>query len=155
MAYKGKFRPKNTDKYSGDHQNITYRSLWERNAMKWCDLNPDVVKWNSESVVIPYICGTDGKQHRYYLDLAITFKSEKTLLVEIKPNKETKPPKTPKTTKSKVKYLKEALTYTKNTSKWKAARKFAEAHGVEFQIWDEHTLEALGIRTLTKKKKKA
>lgn len=152
-TYKGKYRPKNTEKYAGDPNGITYRSLWERKAMEWCDINPDVIKWNSEGVVIPYVCGTDGKPHRYYLDLAITFKNNKTILVEIKPNKQTQPPSAPKHPRGKNKYLKESLTYVKNVSKWKAASKFAKANDVEFQIWDEYTLNALGIKTVGTKKK--
>ncbi|NDB85179.1 MAG: head completion protein, partial [Alphaproteobacteria bacterium] len=29
MAYKGKFNPKNPNKYKGDPTNIIYRSRWE------------------------------------------------------------------------------------------------------------------------------
>jgi hypothetical protein len=38
--YKGKFRPKNPQKYEGDFRNIVYRSMWERQVLKWCDENP-------------------------------------------------------------------------------------------------------------------
>ena len=71
MAYKGKWKPKNYSKYSGNSKNITYRSLWERQAFKWCDENPNIVKWSSEEVVVPYRSKTDGKAHKYYPDLKI------------------------------------------------------------------------------------
>ena len=65
MAYKGKWKPKNIKKYKGDYTKIVYRSLWERNVFRWMDANPDVIEWNSEEIIVPYICGTDRKFHRY------------------------------------------------------------------------------------------
>ena len=40
----------------------------------------------------PYFYEVDKRYHRYYLDLKITFKEGKTILVEIKPDSQTKPP---------------------------------------------------------------
>ena len=60
MAYKGKWKPKNLEKYEGNPFNITYRSLWERKAFKWCDENPEVRSWSSEEIIVPYISKTDG-----------------------------------------------------------------------------------------------
>ena len=82
MAYRGKFTPKNKDKYVGDYTNITYRSLWERNTFRWIDANNDIVKWNSEEVVIPYRCATDNKMHRYFIDLWFKTKDGKTYIIE-------------------------------------------------------------------------
>jgi len=146
MAYKGKFRPKNKDKYVGDVDAVTYRSLWERNTFRWLDDNDDVVGWNSEEVVIPYICATDGKRHKYHIDLWIKMKDGKTYLVEIKPKSQTKPPKKP--TRRTRRYIKETMTYAKNQSKWKAANEFAKDNGVSFQVWTEETLKGLGIKIL-------
>ena len=47
--------------------------------------------WSSEETVVPYYYEIDKRYHKYYLDLKITFKEGKTILVEIKPEKETKP----------------------------------------------------------------
>ena len=60
-TYSGFFRPKNPAKYSGDYKNIIYRSLWERNVFRWCDENPQILKWVSEEVVIPYYYPLDKK----------------------------------------------------------------------------------------------
>ena len=50
-TYKGKLAAlNNPDKYTGDVKNITYRSMWERNVMKWCDDNPEVLEWAIEQV---------------------------------------------------------------------------------------------------------
>ena len=44
---------------------------------------------------MPYKWDIDKKMHRYFVDLKITFNDNKTILIEIKPNKETSPPKRP------------------------------------------------------------
>jgi len=153
MTYSGRYRIQNISKYEGDHSKVFYRSLWERQAFRWLDENPQVKKWNSEEVVIPYICKTDGKHHRYFVDLKIIFENGKTYLVEIKPEKQTIAPKTPsnntKRTAVSPKYIKEVLGYVKNTSKWEAAEEFCKRKGWIFEVWTEKTLKGLGIKLLT------
>jgi hypothetical protein len=147
MTYKGKYRPKNIDKYKGDHNDIVYRSLWERQTFRWLDENPQIVSWSSESIIIPYRCTTDKKIHRYFVDLKFTTIKGDTFLIEIKPKAQTKPPEI-KSRKTK-RYLKEVLTYMKNESKWKAAKEYALDRGWKFDIWTENTLKSLGIKLLT------
>ena len=142
MAYKGKYKPKNKSKYSGDPTNIIYRSLWERNAFRWCDDNPKVKSWSSEEVVIPYLYEVDKRYHRYFMDLKIVYTDGRTVLVEIKPDKETRPPTGAKRTK---RYINEGMTYVKNMNKWEAANEYAKDRGWEFQIWTEKTLSTMGI----------
>ena len=67
---------------------------------------------------------------------------EKTILVEIKPAKETEPPTGEKRTK---RYINEGLTYIKNMNKWEAANDYAKDRGWEFQIWTEKTLEEMKL----------
>jgi hypothetical protein len=148
MAYKGKYRVINKNKYIGDSSNVIYRSLWERQALKWLDNNENIVAFSSEETVIPYICSTDNKMHRYYMDLTFKTKLGETYIVEIKPNKQTKPPA--KNKKKSKGYIKETLTYVKNHSKWKAAKQFADKKGWIFEIWDENKLKSLGIKILNK-----
>ena len=145
MAYKGKYTIKNTKKYLGDPTKVIYRSLWERQAFKWCETNPRVKKWNSEEIVVPYKCKTDNKIHRYYVDLLVELDNKYIILVEIKPKKETEPPKGKRKTK---KYIREVMTYVKNTSKWEAANQYANHKGWKFQVWTEDTLTNLGIKLL-------
>lgn len=145
MAYKGKYTIKNTKKYLGDPTKVIYRSLWERQAFKWCESNPRVRKWNSEEIVVPYKCKTDNKLHRYYVDLLVELDNKDIILVEIKPKRETVPPKGKRKTK---RYIKEVTTYIKNTSKWEAATQYANHKGWKFQIWTEDTLTNLGIKLL-------
>lgn len=148
MAYSGRYNVLNPKKYKGDHTNVIFRSLWERDVFKWCDSNPKVKAWSSEEVVIPYYYEADKRYHRYFPDLKIIFE-DRTILVEIKPNKETKPPVGEKRTK---KYINEALTYVRNMNKWEAANSFCKDRKWEFQIWTEETLYSMGIMTKPLKK---
>jgi hypothetical protein len=138
----GRFTPKNPKKYRGNPTQIIYRSSWERKFMDYCDLKDSIVEWSSESTVVPYKFDLDGKTHRYFIDFRITVreKDEKlqTYLVEIKPEKKTKPPKEPKRrTKS---FLYESIDYVKNQNKWTAARKHASDRGWKFIILTEKDL---------------
>lgn len=142
MAYSGRYRVKNTSKYKGDVQNVIYRSLWEKHCFKWCDDNPKVKSWSSEEVVIPYLYEVDRRYHRYFMDLKITMTDGKTILVEIKPHKETQPPTGSRRTR---KFITEAATYVKNMNKWEAADEYAKDRGWHFQIWTEKTLSSMGI----------
>ena len=65
MAYSGKYSPKFPKKYKGDPTNITFRSLWERKFMVYCDSNSNVLEWASEEIAIPYISPVDHRPHRY------------------------------------------------------------------------------------------
>jgi hypothetical protein len=95
---------------------------------------PNIVKWSSEEVVIPYLYEVDRKYHRYFMDLKLSTKQGKTFLVEIKPDGQTRPPKGARRTK---RYLTESLTYIKNVNKWEAAEEYAKDRGWEFVIWTE------------------
>lgn len=144
MSYKGKWTPKNTHKYEGDPSKIVFRSLWERQAFRWCDMNSDVRSWSSEEVCVPYRSKLDGKIHRYFVDLKITYNTGKTVLVEIKPKKQVQEPKPPK--RRTKRYLNEVRTYVTNVSKWEHAHEYAENRGWEFEIWTEDNLKRLGIK---------
>jgi hypothetical protein len=129
----GVYSPINESKYKGDAGRIIYRSSWERIAFKWVDTSPDVLKWSSEEIIVPYISPMDNKVHRYYPDMWIQTKNE-TFLVEIKPEKETKCPK-------KGKYFENRIrTYAINKAKWKAANEYAKNKGWSFKIITEKTL---------------
>ena len=146
MSYKGRYKVKNPDKYKGNPTQVIFRSLWERQVFRWCDENPSVLQWSSEEIIIPYRCKTDRKRHRYFPDVYI--RTEDTeYLIEIKPKKETKPPRD-RSRKTK-RYLNEVMTYIKNTSKWEAAEEYCADRGITFQIWTEETLKGMGIKLLT------
>jgi len=75
QKYKGKFTPQNPGKYIGETSNIVYRSMWERRCMKYFDVNPSVIAWASEEVVIPYYDTTTKKVRRYFPDFLIKVKN--------------------------------------------------------------------------------
>jgi hypothetical protein len=120
--------------------------------MRWFDANPAIVRWNSEEVVVPYKCNTDGKWHRYFIDMMIEQSNGDIILVEIKPQKQTIPPKNPK--RKTKKYLNEVSAYIKNTSKWTYAQEYAKSRGWKFQIWTEHTLKNIGVKMINESPKK-
>jgi hypothetical protein len=146
MTYKGRYKIKTPNKYKGNPTKVIYRSSWERQVFKWCDTNPDVLEWSSEEIIVPYRCKTDRKLHRYFPDVYIKTK-DKEYLIEIKPKKETVPPRD-RSRKTK-RYLNEVMTYIKNTSKWDAAEEYCADRGLIFQIWTEETLKGMGIKLLT------
>ena len=141
-TYKGRFRIGNPLKYKGDINNIIYRSLWELRFMKWCDQNSSVLEWGSEIVIIPYISPVDKKVHRYFVDFYIKVKnSEEKIqkyLIEIKPEKFTKPPEIP--TRKTKKFIDEVFQYGVNQAKWKAAFEFCEDRKMKFMILTEKDL---------------
>ena len=144
-TYKGKWKPKNIKKYRGDHTKIVYRSLWERNTFRRMDDNPDIIEWNSEEVVIPYLCETDKRMHRYFVDIYFKHSNGSVYLVEIKPKAQTQPPKVRRRSR---KAITEALTYIKNQSKWKAAEEYCGNKGWHFVIWHEDVLRSMGIKII-------
>ena len=147
MAYSGRYPVSNPQKYDGDSTKVFYRSLWERQVFKWCESNPQVIKWSSEETVIPYKCKTDNRVHRYFVDVKIKLDTGETYLVEIKPKKETIAPKKP--ARQTKKYINEVMTYIKNQSKWEAAEEYCMQRGWKFVVWTEDTLKSLGIKLLT------
>lgn len=139
----GYFKPQNPQKYRGDVNNIVYRSRWEFVLFKMLDTHPDVIEWASEEIVIPYICPTDNRWHRYYPDVFIKQKNAngeiEKVLIEIKPFAETQPPKKTKHKKTK-RLLYESMTYAKNRAKWMYAEAFCKKHGMRFEIITEKEL---------------
>ena len=140
--HQGRYTPINKDKYKGDITNIIWRSSWEFRFLRWCDTNPSVLEYSSEETIIPYRCGTDGKIHRYFCDFRIKVKTSngdiRTYLVEVKPYKETLPPK--EQTRKSRRYLQESFTYIKNQSKWEAARQYCADRNWHFIIITEKEL---------------
>jgi len=148
-TYKGRFIPKNKDKYIGDVDNIVYRSLWERSVFKYLDTHTSVVNWSSEEIVIPYLCPTDKKTHRYFPDVWFRTNTNTEHLIEIKPHVQTQKPDFSNKKRHTKRMLNEVLTYSKNCAKWNAAHEFCENQHhktIKFSIWTEETLKQLGIK---------
>ena len=146
MFHKRKFIPTNPQKYAGNVSNIIMRSSWETRFASWCDRNPSIIKWSSEETVVPYLCPTDNKVHRYFIDFKIQVSTRdgllKTYLIEVKPSKQTVQPVFPG--RKTQKYLAESIMFVKNQAKWKAASEYAKDRGWEFKIITEHDLGIQG-----------
>lgn len=153
MAYKGKFSPRNPQKYNGDPSNIVYRSSWECKVMDTFDKRPDILSWSSEEMSIPYVSPVDGRRHRYFPDFIVKVRTKdgtiRTMMVEVKPEKQSKPP----TKKSRVtkQYIQEVVTWGVNQAKWKAAIEYCKdrkwtfvvmcsTDGIEFKYLTENEL---------------
>ena len=136
----GKFNPQTPGKYRGTYP-ILYRSSYELKFMRWCDSNPYVITWGSESVVIPYSNPLTGRISRYFVDNNITVKDKngniKKFLIEIKPEVQLMPPKQSRNTKA---LLRRQAEYVKNRAKWQAALEYANKKGYIFQIITEKHL---------------
>lgn len=141
-VYKGRYRVLNPSKYKGNLGEIVYRSSWELKFMVWCDRNASVLEWGSETVVIPYKYPVDNKLHRYFVDFYVKIKNKESkvtkYLVEIKPEKFTKPPEIPK--KQTKKFIQEVFQYGTNQAKWKAANEFCQERGMKFLVLTENDL---------------
>jgi hypothetical protein len=141
-THKGKYKPKHPEKYKGDPTNIIYRSGWERKVMVWLDTNPNIIQWNSEEVIIPYVKPVDNRVHRYFPDFYAKMVTKdgilKEVLLEIKPKKETREP----TKKKRItkQYINEVVTWGTNQAKWSAAREYCSDRGWEFHIITEDHL---------------
>ena len=57
----GIFRPRNKGKFKGKKSPI-FRSGWELKFFHWCDLNENVVAWDSECCfIVPYLKSINRK----------------------------------------------------------------------------------------------
>ena len=88
----GKFQIRNPAKYIGKGT-PTYRSGWEFAFMQFCDNNPAVLQWASESINIPYRNPFTNRQTIYVPDFLIIYVDSRNQkhaeLVEVKPSTET------------------------------------------------------------------
>ena len=144
-SIKSRYKPSFPRKYKGNPNNIICRSSWERKFCRYCDLNENVLEWGSEEFFIPYVSPVDNRVHRYFPDFIMKVRetngSTKTYVVEVKPKRQTQPPK--KKSRVTKSYLYEAATYEINMAKWKAVSEFAKDNGIEFKIITE---DELGIK---------
>lgn len=133
----GFFDKYNPVKYYGERP-IIYRSSWELKFMRLCEFNPEVEKWTSEGIKIPYIMRelVKGKyvekRHNYYPDFLVYLKNGKKILIEVKPLNQSP--------KSETQIIRDPVHY-KNARKWKAALAWAKLNGYEFRVINETHLK--------------
>lgn len=136
------YHPVNKEKYLGDKYPIL-RSSYEVKFCRWLDINPNVKFWNSEQIEIKYYDPTTNKVRRYFPDFFMRAIDKngvvKNYVIEIKPFKETKPPRMAGK-KKKQTLLYEQKVWLKNQAKWKAAIDWCKNNGCEFKILTEKQL---------------
>jgi hypothetical protein len=142
----GMFTPTDPHRYLGDATNIIFRSSWEQRAFKFLDTNPYIIGWASEPFGIDYMKPTiikgkaTVKRAKYFPDLYVEYidknGNERKELIEIKPDKQTRPSKARKATTK----IQENYVYTVNMAKWQAAEAWCKKNGVTFRIATEKTL---------------
>ena len=144
MAYKGKFTPKNPNKYVGKNlEKIRYLSYWEFLVMKQFDEDERVLEWSSESIILPYFNPIQKKTCRYFVDLYAKIRNASTGVIahymfEVKPKKQTMMPPEPKPGARKSRtYAKNRNIFLVNEQKFKTAHKFASENGMTFSILTE------------------
>ena len=129
---KGQYVVQNPEKYVGTKKPFA-RSSWETAFMRFCDGHPNIVKWASENVKIPYRHPLSGKITNYVPDFMVQYidKNGKTLveLIEIKPKSQT--------IIENAKGRGDKMQTTINAAKWTAANEWAKAKGMHFKVITE------------------
>jgi hypothetical protein len=134
----GDFSKYNPKKYTGDRP-IYYRSSYELRFMIIVELNPKVIKWSSEQIVIPYFMQEklpNGKKilrkHNYNSDFTIWLDTGEIYIIEVKPYN--------KSPQNNAQIKRDPDVY-KNACKWKAALQFAKLKGYQFKVVNEKHLK--------------
>lgn len=138
---RGKFQLTNPEKYVGNHT-PTFRSSWEWHFMRFCDKDPRIMKWASESIKIPYKDPFTGKQTVYVPDFFIQYADKKGVikveLIEVKPASQTLLEKAGKNRNNQ-------LQWAKNQAKWRAAQIWCSRQGIKFRVLNENDLFHNGL----------
>lgn len=135
---KGKYIVKHPEKYIGTELPMC-RSGWEFTFCSFLDNNPSVKKWGSECFAISYYDNTMHKTRKYFIDFYFEKTDGSKYVIEIKPLKETKPPRQSKN-KAKKTMLYEATQWERNQCKWKSAIQWCKQRGFIFKIITEKEL---------------
>ena len=138
----GLFKPKNTGKYIGK-KTPRYRSSWEFAFMRFCDNNPSVTQWASESIKIPYRHPFTGKYTVYVPDFFIVYQDKQgrkhAEMVEVKPMSQTNMRDAGRSTAKKKQVV-------INMAKWEAANAYAKQRKIRFRVLSEEQLFHNGKR---------
>ena len=139
---RGKFYPKNQEKYVG-LKTPTYRSSWEQAFMRLCDEHPNVAKWASESIKIPYRHPLTGKHTVYVPDFFIVYVDKNGTkhaeLIEVKPKEQNNLQDAGKSQGKKKQVV-------INMAKWEAANAYARQNRIKFRVISEEQLFHQGTR---------
>lgn len=132
----GVYKVRNPEKYIGT-KNPIYRSSWEYTFCAFCDNNPSIEQWTSESVKIPYRDPLTGKNTVYVPDFLIVYidkhMKKHVELIEIKPANQMLKERVGKNPYNQAQYV-------KNMAKWAQAENWCKNRGIKFRVINEHDL---------------
>lgn len=125
----------NPQKYVGK-KTPHYRSGWEHTFMRFCDNNPSVLQWASESIHINYKNPFTNKATIYVPDFFIVYVDKsgarKAELIEIKPSSQS--------TLESAKSTRDQAAAVLNMYKWQAAQAWCKAQGITFRVVTENDI---------------
>jgi hypothetical protein len=128
----GAFQIKNPDKYIGKGT-PRYRSGWEFAFMQFCDTNPAILQWASESINIPYRNPFTGKNTIYVPDFLMIYVDKNgnkhAEVIEVKPSTET--------TLESARSTRDRAYVALNMAKWQAAGAWCRQNGMKFRVVTE------------------
>jgi len=111
--------------------------------MQFCDETDSVLEWSSEEIIVPYRSPIDNRVHRYFVDFWLKVKNKdgltETMLVEVKPKKQTVKPILEGKRASKSDLIR-ARDWVVNNAKWDAAREYCADRGWQFKILTEENI---------------
>jgi len=142
----GEYIVENRQKYVGS-KSPYYRSSWELAFCRMCDQHPNIVKWASENIKIPYLNPLTGKHTVYVPDFMIQYIDrdgrEHVELIEIKPSTQT--------TMENARGKRDQASVILNAAKWTAAQEWCKRKGIRFKVINEDQI----FQTKKKRKPKA
>ena len=128
----GSFDVANPQKFIGGKAPY-YRSSWELAFMRMCDSHPNITKWASENVKIPYQNPVTGRYANYVPDFMIQYTdkdgSQHVELIEIKPANQT--------TLENARSQGQKIATVVNAAKWTAAQEWCKRKGLRFKVINE------------------
>lgn len=131
----GFYQVLNPGKYVGK-KTPHYRSGWEHTFMRFCDNNPNVLQWASESIHINYKNPFTNKATIYVPDFFIVYVdksgAKRAELIEIKPSTQS--------TLESAKSVKDQAAAVLNMYKWQAAQAWCKAQGISFRVVTENDI---------------
>jgi hypothetical protein len=126
----------NPDKYMGNKV-PHFRSSWEHSFMRFCDTNPAILNWASESIQIPYKNPFTNKNTIYVPDFLIVYVNKSgekhAELIEVKPEKQT-------TLESAGRSVRDQAAAVLNQFKWQAAQAWCKQNGMRFRVVTENDI---------------
>jgi hypothetical protein len=130
------YKVNNPEKYIGTKDPL-YRSSWELTFMQFCDNNPSIQQWASESIKIPYRDPLTGKHTVYVPDFLIVYLDKNykkhVEVIEIKPANQTLLERVGKNPYNQAQYI-------KNMAKWEAASSWCKNQGIKFRVINEQDI---------------